>query len=168
MPNQKYSDKLIENFLSHLLLSGVSQPTLKNYKSDIVHFSSWFIGKIRKLGTFADGFEEVVPFINLETSSEYKDFMINTNTASKTVNRRLSTLRNLSRYLHSNHILDFDFMSTTKNIIKYQTINEVEIVINEFKRHLISEKVASNTIKNYMSDVKQFFAWLEQKGDKNG
>ena len=142
--------------------------TLKNYKSDITHFSSWFINRIRNLGTFAENFEETIPFINLETSKEYKEALVRANTASKTINRRLSTLRNLSRFLHSNQILDFDFMNGTQNIIKTQTINEVELVINEFKRHLASERISPNTIKNYVSDVKQFFSWIDAKGAKHG
>jgi len=35
-------------------------------------------------------------------------------------------------------------------------------LISEFEKHLTSEKVSQNTIKNYLSDIRQFFQWVEK------
>jgi site-specific recombinase XerD len=35
--------------------------------------------------------------------------------------------------------------------------------IVQFEKHLEAEKVSKNTIKNYLSDIKQFISWLEEK-----
>jgi site-specific recombinase XerD len=36
-------------------------------------------------------------------------------------------------------------------------------LITEFEKHLKTDDVSKNTIKNYKSDVRQFIEWLERK-----
>ncbi|MEK7470837.1 MAG: site-specific integrase, partial [Patescibacteria group bacterium] len=79
-----------------------------------------------------------------------------------TINRRLSTLRHFGRFLTSYQTLDFNFMEGIENAtsVKKPQANAISI-INEFRAHLEAEKSSPNTIKNYLSDVRQFLSWLE-------
>jgi len=36
-----------------------------------------------------------------------------------------------------------------------------EKVLEEFRKHLETEKNSTNTIKSYLSDIKEFFTWVE-------
>jgi len=162
MPDQK-SDFIKKEFIKYLGLRGLSPESFKNYKSDLSHFISWAILKIRSRGSYVESLTEIVPFLSLDLGSEYKSYMIENSVPAKTVNRRLSTLRNLARFLLENKSLDFDFSQGLKNIgSNLKEPAKVNPIFNDFKSHLVSEKVSPNTIKNYISDVKHFLTWLEQ------
>jgi site-specific recombinase XerD len=48
---------------------------------------------------------------------------------------------------------------------RYQTtIKEVRLqpIVDEFKAFLENEKVSESTLKNYISDIRQFVNWLEK------
>ena len=81
---------------------------------------------------------------------------------AKTMNRRLSTLRHLSRFLQASHAIDHDFTegieNVSTNIVKKTHISPIS---NEFKAYLVNKKVSANTIKNYLSDIRHFLSWLE-------
>lgn len=163
------NDFITEKFFSHLIKNGVSLSTIKNYKSDIKHFSDWMIRSVKSLGVFAETLTEALPFINNSTALLYKSFLENSAIPGKTINRKLSSLRKLSTFLVENQVIHFDFTSQTKNIqtrpvkeIKAEPY-KVEGVINDFENFLIKEKISKNTIKNYLSDIKQFFIWIESQ-----
>ena len=149
---------MIENFLKYLISLGLSSKSLKNYKSDVNHFSVWLIQKIRGLGASIESFPETIPFLKPETADEYKKFLMKNNVPVKTTNRRLSTLRHLSRFLVSSEIINFDFMKDKTNIT--QGKNNGFDIINDFAKFLESEKVSENTRKNYLSDIRQLFQSL--------
>jgi len=104
------SDKFLEYFFDYLSKSGVSSNSFKYYRSDISHFSGWMILKVRTWGIFAESILEVIPFIKASLAGEYRDFLIKNNVSPKTVNRRLTSLRHLSRFLILSQISAFDFM----------------------------------------------------------
>ena len=93
--------------------------------------------------------------------------MIENNMPLKTVNRRLSTLRHLSRFLVSTQVIDSDFMQGIENSTTAKEVKQIRISdhpsIEEFRGYLESEKISPNTIKNYLSDIKQFFNWVETR-----
>jgi site-specific recombinase XerC len=146
---------MLETFYTYLTSLGLSSKSLKNYKSDINNFSRWLIFKIRSLGSSVESFSEVVPFLRPETANEYKAYMSKNNVPVKTVNRRLSTLRHLSRFLVSSEIINFDFMKGEGNIAQVQ--DYTSDIVNRFAKFLEGEKVSENTSKNYLSDVRQLF-----------
>jgi site-specific recombinase XerD len=43
----------------------------------------------------------------------------------------------------------------------------IDPVIKDFRSFLEAEKVSPNTIKNYLSDIKQFITWLESNQPVN-
>ncbi len=168
MIRDSLSDKIESLFLQYLASLSISQKTLKNYKSDLLHFTGWLILKVRSYGVFAESLADSLPFIKNEVVSEYKNFLTQNHEPAKTINRRLSTLRHLARFLIQAQILDFDFMAGVSNITSSKNIkiSQHPIVI-EFQKHLESQNVSKNTIKNYLSDIRQFLSWLEnQEKDK--
>lgn len=149
---------MVENFLKYLISLGLSSKSLKNYKSDVNHFSSWFIRTIKNLGVSIESFAETIPFLKPETADEYKKFLSKNNVPVKTVNRRLSTLRHLSQFLVSEQIINFDFMKGKTNIA--QGKNNGFDIVDDFAKFLEKEKVSENTRKNYLSDIRQLFQSL--------
>jgi site-specific recombinase XerD len=156
------SDTAKEEFIKYLSSLGISPKTHKNYRSDLAHFLSWAILKVRSFGSYVESLSEVIPFLNSDLSREYKNYMIENRMPVKTVNRRLSTLRHLSRFLVNSHTIDTDFTDGLENAgINLKKRSEMDPVINNFKSYLEAEKVSPNTIKNYLSDIKHFMTWLE-------
>jgi site-specific recombinase XerD len=157
--------KKFENYL--LEVSGISPKSLKFYRSDVNHFKSWLILKVRALGVFAEHFVQLVPFINKSVSQEYKGYLLENNIPLKTINRRLSTLRHLSRFLLVNQLTNEDFMDGESNL-KSSSIEDVNAsVVKNYASFLADQKVSHNTSKNYISDVKQFLSWLNNKPSLN-
>ena len=156
------SQKFLNSFLNYLSSSGVSDKSLKYYRSDISHFTGWIILKVRTWGIFAETVTEIIPFINTRLAHEYKIFLTQNNISPKTVNRRLSTLRHLSRFLLASQIANSDFMEGIANIdISASHSPSIHPLITLFEKKLEAEKVSKNTVKNYISDVKHFINWLE-------
>jgi site-specific recombinase XerD len=156
------TDNTKNSFLKYLENLGISPKTHKNYKSDLAHFNGWLILKVRSFGSYIETLSEAVPFLNTRLSYEYKSFLIENKIPPKTINRRLSTLRHLSRFLLFIQALDRDFMKGIENINEAGNIKfEASSLVEDFRAHLEAEKISQNTIKNYLSDVRQFLNWLE-------
>ncbi|KKU01364.1 MAG: hypothetical protein UX88_C0042G0002 [Candidatus Woesebacteria bacterium GW2011_GWC2_47_16] len=160
------SKKFLVSFLNYLSTAGVSDNSLKYYRSDISHFTGWAIFKVRALGIFAESLTEILPFINAGLAREYKIFLTQNNTP-RTVNRRLSTLRHLSRFLLTSQLSNSDFMEGILNITgDTHQAPLIHPLLSQFKKNLEAEKVSKNTIKNYLSDIKHFINWLETRNGK--
>lgn len=156
-------DKITKKFTEYLSSQDISKKSLKNYKSDVSHFSAWLLFKIRSWGVYADALTEAVPFITNRTSNEYREYLIQNNIPESTINRRLSTLRHLGNFLLVSQILDFNFMEGVSNITSDEKPEEEHPVILGFQKHLSSDDISENTVKNYVSDVRQFIQWLEKR-----
>lgn len=163
MQNHQNLDSLKLDFIAYLSTLDISSKSLKNYKSDVSHFLSWAILRVRSFGSYIDNLTELLPFLSLNLVSEYKTYLSRNNIPDRTVNRRLSTLRHLSRFLISSQTISQDFMSGIENISANAILNIAgSPLVDEFKNHLQDQKVSRNTIKNYTSDIKQFMSWLEK------
>ena len=158
---EKIAD-LTEKFFEYLSDRKLSRKTYKNYRSDISHFSGWLILVVRKWGVVASDLNDTIPFINKKLAISYKNFLVKNNSATKTINRRLSTLRHFANFLLKTQILDFDFMEEIANISSSLEF-ETNSLLPKFEKHLNQEKASKNTVKNYTNDVKQFLSWLESK-----
>jgi site-specific recombinase XerD len=153
------------DFEKYLESTGISAKSIKNYKSDISQFLAWAKLKLKDLGAYAENILEMSPFLTSEFVAEYLSHLINNKLPRKTINRRLSTLRHLSRFLTSSQVIDSDFMSEIQNITDAPALKISGISshpsVSEFKAFLEAEKISKNTIKNYLSDIRQFLNWLE-------
>lgn len=162
---EKQLDSIKKEFVKYLESLGISPKSHKNYRSDLSHFIGWAILKIRSFGSYVESLSEIVPFLTLDLAKNYKNYMTENSVPNKTINRRLSTLRHLSRFLTATQIIDLDFMSGIENVgigaKEKSPVTNYNLVINDFRAFLEAEKVSHSTIKNYLSDIKQFMSWLE-------
>lgn len=160
----KINDILINNFLQKLQNEGKSKVSIKNYKSDILHFIAWSVLKLKTFGTYADSASEICPFIDAKFFNEYKNYLVENNVKAKTINRRLSTLRNFSKFLYSEHLIDEDYMQGIQNVgigILSSVQEKTQDIVDRFRESLAKDNKASeNTIKNYVADVKSFLNWI--------
>jgi len=167
MPNTQI-DSVKKDFVKYLDTLGLSPRSHKNYRSDLGYFLSWTILKIRSFGAYVESLTEVVPFLNADLGREFKNYMSENGVPVKTINRRLSTLRHLSRFLTESHVIDHDFADKIVNISS--NLNKkpsTDPIFNDFRSFLQSKKVSPNTIKNYLSDVRHFLAWLESNNHQS-
>lgn len=154
-------DNFRKQFEDHLVMKlGVSKNTLKFYKSDLNHFIKWFSHQMRTTGYVFFKLQEAVINLNPGWVEEYKESL---ESPHKTINRRLSTLRHFARFLLDNSYLHFNFMEGVVNVgvTKKVEVPREAILIEQFEEYLRHEKISSNSIKNYLSDVRHFMGWLE-------
>jgi len=161
LPIQKTNiKKVFSDFLESQKLSKVS---IKNYKSDLSHFKKWFIQELEAIGTSPKNLNEIIPFITSETALNYSKFLASGDSPKATVARRLSTLRRFGTFLEENEILGFNFASGVSGPIQKKF--DLSSIVTSFEAHLEKEKVSKNTIKNYLSDVRQFLTWVQENAD---
>jgi site-specific recombinase XerD len=156
------TDSTKKEFIKYLDSLGLSAVSHKNYRSDLGYFISWAILKIRSLGAYVENLTEIIPFLNEGIGREFKNYMAENKVPAKTINRRLSTIRHLSKFLLENNINTHNFTKDIENIsVRHKKKAEVNPVFSGYKAYLENEKVSPNTIKNYLSDIRHFLTWLE-------
>lgn len=156
-------DSIKKDFFKYLNNLGITAKSHKNYRSDISHFTNWMIAKVKSFGSYSESLTDTIPFLSHDIAIDYKNEMSKDTTAIKTANRRLSTLRHFARFLVSTQIIDSNFMEGVENILSTPKVitNSEHPMLSEFKKHLESKNVSKNTMKNYLSDIRQFLVWLE-------
>ena len=139
--------QLPSSFETKLRNSSRSDKTIRNYLSDISHFSSWVATLV--------GTTNFVPYLTGAIIEKYKESMVQTTTPIRTVNRRLSTLRLFGKHLHEEGFLSTNPAENLTNL-ELSNENEHEQLLVEFKKHLEDQKVSKKTTSNYVSDVRSF------------
>jgi len=167
MTKTQVLDRIALEFINYLEKSNISPISLKNYRSDLNHFSSWIIIKAKSYGVFAESLTDCIPLFNQDVGKDYRKFLLDNLSPNQTVNRRLSTLRNLSKFLVSTQIIDFDFMDGLSGTGLSSTTKSVDPLIDKFEKYLEKEKASKNTIKNYLADVKHFISWVNERSATN-
>lgn len=154
-----YQEKLELGFTAFLLKNGSSEKTRKNYLSDIRHFFRWlrsfksvFISSLQPIATLL---QALTP-LDLE---KYKADSIGSNSALATVNRRISSIRAFFSYCQSSGILRNNPASRLGIAQKIEA--KPEQILSNFYVHLLRKGASKITTKNYVSDVRSFFTWLE-------
>jgi len=144
-------------FKDYLLARGASRVTVKNYLSDWSHFCGWYEFYLRQRGRE----ENEVGFLtslSWRTVEKYKEFLVANRVAAATVNRRLATLRRWGEMAVRERWIEHNSAIEVTNVTKQTGIEEV---LAKFEKHLRGEKLAEATLKNYMSDTRQFLNWAE-------
>ena len=156
-------DQIIYAFLDDLKLSGLSQNSIRFYKSDVSSFTLWLKLKVRKTGILADDFKDLLPFIKSSIGESYKKELILKNTPVVTVNRKLSAIRKFSSFLYSKEFLSFDFAKDLPNISVAHLPKPINFhaITENFRKHLEENKASKNTIKNYLADIRHFLNWID-------
>lgn len=158
-------NNLVQNYVDYLNSLGLSHNSIRFYKSDLHHFASWLISRIKTLGVLAEKLEEALPFLKPEMAYEYRQFLLINKIPVKTINRKLSSLRKLSEFLAKEEIFSFDFTKDLSNVNSSSFISSqsFSLLIEEFKKHLEDQKASKNTVKNYLADTRHFLFWLNSQ-----
>lgn len=148
-------------FRNYLKSQKISPITSKNYVADINNFLVWLAQKTGIKYQIAG--KALFSLFTKETVEEYKTDLVNNHTPFSTINRRLSALRKFGQFALNQGWLIKNETFQVKNLYSpRQPEKSPKLkILEEFKRHLEGEKVSPITIKNYLSDLRNFLAWIE-------
>ena len=166
MKRNEIRDELLFGFIESLKEEEISSVSISNYRSDIHQFSLWFARRISLSGVFVESLSDILPFLKSNLGKIYKSHLTEMELPVSSLNRHLSSLRRLSRFLLSRGFLTFDFMQEAGNLTKYKNGDNTpgsESFLAGFEKHLSLESSSKNTVKNYVSDVRHFLNWLERQ-----
>ena len=155
---------LPRSFKTYLLLNGASKNTVKNYLADFNHFLAWLELTLRGQNIALDRSvpEIFINYFDRNYLAKYKSYLVQNQLPISTINRRLSTLRSFGNFCVSQAWLKENPAKKVTNVSlrKKEVIKQQEI-LNKFKNHLEEEKSSPITIKNYLSDIRNFLTWVE-------
>lgn len=151
---------LPKTFALYLKTQGVSKTTIKNYQSDLRHFLAWMELSLRtrNLPIFQDEASLIGRYLNQKLVDEYKNYLT-ANLPTSTTNRRLSSLRLFCKFCLSQSWI---LQNPLKEISNARPVKkDHEEAVGRFKSLLEKEKCSTNTIKNYLADIRAFLNYLE-------
>lgn len=137
-------------FKEHLIKSGASYATVKNYVADVKRFARYFEGQYS------------LPFkpdlITSEMISSYKRALVS-EIGQRSVDRHISSLRKFFQFTIDQGLSQNNPCLTPET----REDNSIESLarVKDFKDFLYNNKSSDLTIKNYIIDIKQFFSWFE-------
>ncbi|MCL6096364.1 MAG: site-specific integrase [Patescibacteria group bacterium] len=140
-----------------------SNVTVKNYISDVNHFVRWYESHYQK--PFAP------QLVTTGTIDTYKSEMISTDDqrisadsnqrlSSRSLERHLSSLRKFFKFLKLDEQIStnpFEMVYSQSSIVSADPYR-----LKDFKNFLYVYNASHLTIKNYIIDIRQFFAWAEK------
>ena len=165
----------LEASFKKFLISGnknITLITLKNYLSDLRHFFGWLFFKLKSNSQYSQIVDTsnisalISKTFNTLLIEQYKVYLLENNVPLKSTNRRLSTIRKLCKFclsqgwIKENPSKDITNVSLVKHHISKYYIHNIssEIITNEYKKALQSQKIKINNINNQINDVNEFFS----------
>lgn len=139
-------------FKEFLLSKNKSRVTIRNYLSDLSHFIEWYQNEFNK--TYSK--DAVTSY----TIALYREHCLSHGLTNRSLDRHLSSLRSYFSYLIIQKLIQINPFHENKEL--YQEIPPYINAIKQFKNYLYENNISNLTIKNYISDLKQFFAWLDK------
>ena len=159
--NHLYNLSDIEaGFREFLILETVAPITLRNYMSDIRHFFGWTMQELR-----INNIEFKIEGIDSDFITAYCLSLSKNNTPTKTINRRLSTLRKFFSFCISQGWATHNPAKKVTNIssIHHQTdpitkpiLSENELLV-AYSQQLTNFKLSEKEITQINTDLKEFF-----------
>jgi len=156
---------LPKSFKTYLLLNGASKNTVKNYLADLNHFLAWLelTLKGQNIALNRSVPDLFVRYFEPNYLAKYKNYLVQNQLPVSTVNRRLSTLRTFGNFCVSQAWLKENPAKKVANVTLRKTEDKrlKTEILEQFKRSLEEEKSSPITIKNYLSDIRNFLTWVE-------
>ena len=143
---------LVKSFSLYLKAKNVSSATLRNYLADTRHFLNWLDL------SFNDPYK-IAQSITGKSIKKYQRFLQENNIATSTINRRFSTLRQLSRFFISQGWSKKNLAKKVSNITAKKRNNFPQQLMEKFAKSLENEGKSQSTIRNYLTDVKGYLEW---------
>lgn len=171
-------EKIVKNFRLYLYNEDISKGSIRSYVSDTRFFLGWFyfflesnrILRLKDLvnqnGDFSiNEFCQTLRHIKPKVLEAYKEFLISNNTPVKTINRRFSSLRKFGYFCQLQNWVAQNPFEELKNVSLsgVKPLLEDKYHLEKFKTFLWQKNTSDSTIKNYLSDVKQFITWTEKQ-----
>ncbi len=162
-------EKTVEIFKNYLQTRKISASSIKNYLVDIKHFLEWFTLylKTNQIKFAENQTSSIASYLTAEKIELYKNFLLNNQTAVKTINRRLSALRLFGSLAFAQGWLDHNPAKLVKNISfpeKWQEKNKsnqvIQDILTAFASDLKKQGASQTTIKNYLTDIRQFLNFV--------
>lgn len=128
-------------FKNFLRAGNISADTLKNYLSDIRHFTGWLS---------ANSKPDIKPLsesLSQSTVEGYKEYLKSNSVPAITINRRLSSLRKFFDFLIDEAMISINTARLVHNIQKAPKVNEIK----QLEDHL--EDVPSESVENQSHEV---------------
>ncbi|OGG13668.1 hypothetical protein A2875_04025 [Candidatus Gottesmanbacteria bacterium RIFCSPHIGHO2_01_FULL_46_14] len=157
-----YQDILKPAFFSFLTAQGASRKTQKNYWSDVAAFISWFIAATSPSINQQNNHPGLLLQALLPNHiNDYLQYQLQQKISTATINRRLSSLRIFFNCALEMTWLSYHPMEGIANIkMGHPDGPSTHIaLLKQFEEHLKNQQIGKATIKNYLSDVRQFLRW---------
>jgi len=157
---------LPNSFKAYLKVKGASPNTIKNYLADLNHFLAWLELTLKGQNIALDRSlpELFIRYFEPNYLAKYKNYLVQNQLPTATVNRRLSTLRTFGSFCISQAWITENPAKKVRNIsLEQKTVDSRQKteILEEFKKSLEEEKASPFTIKNYLADIRNFLTWVE-------
>lgn len=160
---------ITNQFRNYLAGRKISARSVKNYLADVRHFLAFKNYQDQEVAGLAE-VESLGQIFTQESLEDYKQKFLLLGIPLRTLNRRLSALRQFGQFLVSQSFLSENPALKISNInpsaggqkSKRGETEEQEKILKEFKAHLWEKGASKATMKNYQADIKQFLSWVEK------
>lgn len=153
---------IIDDYKKYLLKTH-SPITVKNYISDIYHFTNWFANY------YATQFK--IELISKSSISEYKHLRGGVRQArisslsEQSIQRHLSSLRSFCAYLTESEIFQ---ENPFEELLEDSKTPSNSWKLDVFKEYLLKKQSSDLTIKYYINDIKSFMHWAHETLQTSG
>ncbi len=134
--------------------------TVKNYLSDLRHFSGWFILKLKtdnpQLSEESTDIKIIVSFITPDLIRDYKSYLSENNIPQKTINRRLSTLRKFCTFCILQGWLNENPAKQIENISSESV--SIESTLRLYEHKLVSEHKNKDSVDNEILVIRELLS----------
>jgi site-specific recombinase XerD len=164
-------ESLLKLFKNFLYAEKISKGSVRSYLSDIRFFLCWFETFLKENHLLTIDFLQSLSLITPKVLESYKASLLTQQTPLSTINRRFSSLRKFGNFCQSQGLLiypeqdrgmsPFDALRNISEDDK--KLSEQRYRLKEFRLYLWQNQASQSTIKNYLSDIRQFIQWSREQ-----
>jgi len=167
-------ETLVNQFKSFLLelpssrqggKKGLSKVSVKNYLSDIRRFLDW-------LSQYQPQISSAVPQrLSSDHFQAYLDFLTHQDLPHSTISRHFSSLRRFATFIeivyHQPPLIIPTITSPDSTPKPEPTSIQTSSpnLLSSFSQYLKDQQKSASTVRNYLSDIRHFLAWVDQHPD---
>ena len=133
----------------------LTKQSIKNYVSDINIFLGWLASNLQ---------EPQISPAHITSSSilSYRDELNNSRQPLAVKNRYLSSLRRFGHFLFTTKLCTTNPAVHLSNVDAAGTTTSNHQILAAFKHDLNKQNLSPSTVKNYLSDIKQYLNWANK------
>ena len=168
-PEANTYDSSLISFKDYLVAEKISKGSVRSYLSDIRHFFNWlssFLNENHVFPTMKQSNNEAITllnYVNPKLLATYQAYQLDNNVPIGTINRRFSSLRKFGNFCQAQNWISMNAFDSLRNISQdNENQSESRYRLKEFRLFLWQNQASQSTIKNYLSDIRQFIEWSEK------